>query len=112
MTCNAWHVTHGGGWTFSQNFSFSALMLWDRQCLEDSELKGDPMNELMNDWMNDEGAYRTAPATWCLIIGKKIAKGSKERKKRNKKRKSFCKYICKFCAKSSTFCLYTCLNFF
>ena len=49
MTCDTWHVTHGGGWTFSQNFCSSALTVWDRQGLEDSEQKDD----LMNEWMNE-----------------------------------------------------------
>ena len=28
MTCDTWHVTQGGGQTFSQNFSSLALMIW------------------------------------------------------------------------------------
>ena len=27
MTCDTWHETHGGGWTFSQNFTSPALMV-------------------------------------------------------------------------------------
>ena len=46
MTCDPWHVKHGGGWTFSPNFSSPALTVWewDRQCLKDSELKDDLIN--------------------------------------------------------------------
>ena len=29
VTPDMWHVTHGGGWTFSQKFSSLALMVWD-----------------------------------------------------------------------------------
>ena len=35
------------------------LQAWDRHCLEDSELKDDLINELMN----DKAVYRTVPAT-------------------------------------------------
>ena len=39
-------------------------MVGDRQCIEDSELK----DESINQWLNYEGAYRTAPATPGLLI--------------------------------------------
>ena len=52
MTLDMWH------------FSSPALTVLDRQCLEDSELKDD----LINEWMNYEGVYRTAPATPVLLI--------------------------------------------
>ena len=39
--------------------TISALLTWDRQCVEDSEQKNDSINESMS----DEGVYRTAPAT-------------------------------------------------
>ena len=42
-----WHVTHGGGRKFSQNFSSPAFTVCDRQCLEDSELKDDSKIELI-----------------------------------------------------------------
>ena len=48
LTHDMWHVTHDWGWTFSQNFRSPALMVWDRQCLKDSEQKYDWLNELMN----------------------------------------------------------------
>ena len=38
-------------------------MVWDRQCLEDSEQKYDWINDWNNDWINKEGVYRAAPAT-------------------------------------------------
>ena len=38
-------------------------MVWDRQCLEDSERKDQRINESMN----DKGVYRTAPATPGLL---------------------------------------------
>ena len=42
------YVTHGGGQTFSQNVSFLACTVWDRQCLEDSEEMDHRLNESMN----------------------------------------------------------------
>ena len=59
-----WHVTHGGGCTFTQNFSFLALTVWDLWCCEDWEEKG----ELLNELINHEAVYRTAPATPGLLI--------------------------------------------
>ena len=47
-----------------QNLSSPALTVWDRQCLGDSEQKDD----LVNESMNDEGVFRTAPATLGLLI--------------------------------------------
>ena len=38
-------------------------MVWDRQCLDDSEQK----DHLMNESVNYEGVYRTAPATPGLL---------------------------------------------
>ena len=63
-----WHMwleTHGGEWTFFQNFSSPALKVWDGQCLEDLKKKGSP-TQSMNEGINDEGVYRTSPATQCL----------------------------------------------
>ena len=55
-----WNVTHGGGWTFSENFSLPAHTVWDRQLLKDSEWKDDAINY--------KSAYRTALATPSLLI--------------------------------------------
>ena len=63
VTPHMWHVTHGGGLTFSKNVSSPPLTFWDRQCLEDSEKKDDWINKLMN----HNGVYRTAPATTGLL---------------------------------------------
>ena len=63
LTCDTGHVTNCGGWTFSHNFSSPALMVWDSQYLEDSELKDDVINE----WMNYEAVYKTALATPGLL---------------------------------------------
>ena len=49
LTCDTWHVTHGGGWTLYQNFGSTVLIVWDRQCLEESEQKDHSMNEWMNE---------------------------------------------------------------
>ena len=48
-TCDMWHVTHGGGWTFSKNFNSQACMVLDKQFLEDSERKDDWINKLMKE---------------------------------------------------------------
>ena len=56
-------MTHGGNSAFFQNFSSPALTAWDRQYREDSEQKDHSNNESMN----EEGVYRTAPATPGLI---------------------------------------------
>ena len=70
MACNFWHVTCYTWWgvTFSQNFSSPALMLWDWQCLEDSEQKDLLPNEWINQSNNDKGDFRTAPATPGQLI--------------------------------------------
>ena len=39
----------GGGGTFSQNFSFLALMVWYWRRFEDLEEKSEVMNQSMND---------------------------------------------------------------
>ena len=46
MTQDMWHIIFDTwwGWTFSQNVSYPALIIWDRQCLEDSEQKDDRIN--------------------------------------------------------------------
>ena len=64
VTCDMWHLTHGGGWTFSNIFSFSALTVWERECREDSEQK----NHWISPWINYKGVYSTAPATPSLLI--------------------------------------------
>ena len=62
-----WLVTHGGGWTFSQNFSSLALSVCTGMWFEDLEEKDDWINESMNELINDEGVCRTAPATQGLL---------------------------------------------
>ena len=42
-------MTRGEGLTFSQNFSFLTLMVWDGKGFEDLEEKDDSINEIMND---------------------------------------------------------------
>ena len=50
MTCDMWHVTHGGGGIFSQNFnSWKILNIKNTQSVNES--------------VNDEGDFKTAPAT-------------------------------------------------
>ena len=68
LTCDMWHVTHGGGWTFSGNFSSPALTVWDKQCIEDSKQKDHWLNQWMYGWINYKGVYRTATASPGLLI--------------------------------------------
>ena len=91
VTRYMWHVTHGGGWTFSQNFSSPALTVWDRQCLEDSELKDDSLNESVN----YEGVYRTAPASPGLLIRGCL---------HNKPKPTTCKGTSTACGRAPTAC--------
>ena len=63
VTCDTRHVTHGGEWTFSQNFIFLALTVWDLWCCEDLEEKIDSLNRLLS----NKGVWRTAPATPGLL---------------------------------------------
>ena len=70
LTCEIWHVTndmchvtHRGWWTLCKNSRSPSLMVWVWRCLEDSELKDDRLNQ----WMNNKGVCRTAPATPGLL---------------------------------------------
>ena len=68
VTRDTWHVTHDtwdvwGGWTFSQNFRSLALTVWDLGYYEDLEEKDEWINQLIN----HEAVYRTAPATPGLL---------------------------------------------
>ena len=65
VKCDTWHIAHDiyGGWTFSQNFSSLALTVCDLWYYEDLEEK----DEWLNQWINDEAVYRTAPATPGLL---------------------------------------------
>ena len=63
VTCDMWHVTHRGRWTFSQNFRSLAHTVREWRCLEDLEEKGS-----LSKWVNDKGVCRTAPATPGLLI--------------------------------------------
>ena len=70
VTCDMWHITydtwhatcdmwHVWGWTWYQNFSPLALPVCDLWYYEDLEEKA----HLLNQWINHEAVYRTAPAT-------------------------------------------------
>ena len=54
-----WHMMGG-----EHSLKISALAVWARLFLEDSEQKDDSINQ----WMNDKGVYTTAPATLGLLI--------------------------------------------
>ena len=59
-------MTHSVGWTFSQNFSYLALPVLDWQCIQGIWTKG-WVTESINQSMNDETVYRTAPHTQGLL---------------------------------------------
>ena len=70
VTRDMWHVTRDtghmtcfGGWTFYENFSSLALTVCDLWYYEDLEEKADWMNQSMN----EEAVYWTAPATPGLL---------------------------------------------
>ena len=67
VTRYMWHVTRLGGWTFSQNFSSLAFTVCDLWYYEDLEEKDDSMNKWINELINHETVYRTAPATPGLL---------------------------------------------
>jgi hypothetical protein len=86
MTCDTWQVTHDtwhvprlGGWTFSQNFSSLALTVCEIWYYEDLEEKDEWINQLIN----YEAVYRTAPATPGLLKTGRV--GSKTDKLEKKK---------------------------
>ena len=64
VTCDLWHVTGGGRWTFSKNFSFLAWTAWEGRFVEYLEEKAHGLTELIN----YKGVCRTAPATPGLLI--------------------------------------------
>ena len=41
------HLTHGRGWKFFRNFSFLALMVWDKQCFGVISTKYQSVSDLM-----------------------------------------------------------------
>ena len=65
-----WHVTHGGGWSFSQHSSSLALMAWNFFMflffgfMTSSRFVG---KLWLNWWPNDKAVGRTAPATPDLL---------------------------------------------
>ena len=54
VTRDAWHVTLGGGWTFCQNFSSLALLVWAGKWFEDLDKKDDSLNQSINELMTKE----------------------------------------------------------
>ena len=78
VTCDMWYVTHDiwhmtrdiflGRWTFSQNFSTLAFIVCDLWYYEDLEEKADGVTESINQLINDEAVYGTAPATLGLLL--------------------------------------------
>ena len=51
MTGDMWHMTHGVGWTVSQNFRSLGLTVWRLWCFEDLEEKDDQLNQSMSEWV-------------------------------------------------------------
>ena len=77
-TGDTWHATHdmghmtgGGRKTFSQNFSYLALTVWEWSFVEDICTKDDPLSVfklIVNNLNNHQGICRAAPATPGLLI--------------------------------------------
>ena len=69
MTPDTWHMTCDmlGRWTCSQNFRPLALTVCNLWYYEDLEEKADLLTDWLNQWINDEAVYRTAPATPGLL---------------------------------------------
>ena len=65
VICDMWRMKCDMllGWTFSQNFSFPALTICDFWYYEDLDEK----NDWLNQSINIEAAFRTAPATPGLL---------------------------------------------
>ena len=63
VTGDTWHMTHSVGWTFSQNFSSLALLVWDWQCFEYISTN----HQLVSYSINHEAVCRTALATPGLL---------------------------------------------
>ena len=70
LTCDMWHVTRDmwhltccGGWSFSQNFSSLAFKVCDSWCFEYILTNHHWLNQLIN----DNAVYRTAPDTPSLL---------------------------------------------
>ena len=68
MTCDMWHVTHGGGVIIISKVQLLSYYGLCRQCPEDSEQKDDQLNEIIRLSVNNKGVWRTAPATPGLLI--------------------------------------------
>ena len=88
VTHDAWYVTHGGG---EYSLKISALQLLRFGIDSDLKILNERMTESMNEWINDEGVYRTAPdllITGILVPGllftslKYLVKCSAEMQKR------------------------------
>ena len=67
MTCDMRHVTHFGRWTFSKNVSPLAFTFWNKGILM-ILMKMDQSSTYFFFIMSNKGVWRTAPATWGLLI--------------------------------------------
>ena len=59
VTCETWHETHGGRWTFCNNFRSLAHTVWEWRLSENLEEN----HQSVNEWINHKSVCRTAPAT-------------------------------------------------
>ena len=62
MQGDTFHMTCGGKWTFSENFSFPALTVWEWMYFKDLE-----ETKSVSESMNDNGVCWTAPAILGLL---------------------------------------------
>ena len=65
LTCDMWC-----GVNIVLNFSSLALLVWDQQCLEDSEQKDHRLNQVIKYLINDKGVSRTALAGYTVLVNK------------------------------------------
>ena len=65
VTQDTWHVTGGERLTFSHNFSYLALMVWDWMSSEDIFTKDESLTDLIND---DTGSDKSTCSIGFLTI--------------------------------------------
>ena len=67
VTRDMWHMTHLGGWTFSQNFSSLALTVCDLGYYEDLEEKDELLNELITRLFVGQPRLHRVCQKWSLL---------------------------------------------
>ena len=89
VTRDTWNMTHSVGWTFSLNFSFLALPVWDWQWFKYISTNHQSVSQ--------SAVCRTAPATLGLLITNIEQNLEKQYNNQNRRRKISKKIISKIC---------------